>query len=243
MAIIINNRTYALGMDEMKDSYKDLQHKVVKDLKKIKEFKKLKIEVSFFTFKDSDEGEFLAMDACDYYYGEHIATREIWYIINDYIARGKIKKWNVHEIDGTSSTRCITENHLNKTRTLDHQLIKTNSADLQVLQECLTKTTNSMLKQTLDFDQNYTLFIGLQMDIRTGQCYLTMNKPNSDGYREFIKCFNQQNFGYVIDEMTKIGQNDTNAMIPIKKINNNMLLANTKANRTKASSSVKSIDF
>lgn len=47
MTIIIDNRTYALGMDEMKDSYKDLQHKVVKDLKKIKEFKKLKIEVSF----------------------------------------------------------------------------------------------------------------------------------------------------------------------------------------------------
>lgn len=166
------------------------------------------------------------MNACDYYYEEYIDTREIWYIIDDYIARGKIKKWNVHEIDGTS-IRCITENHLNKTRTLDHKLIKTNSADLQVLQECLTKTTNSMLKQTLDFDQNYILFIGLQMDIRTGQCYLTMNKPNSDGYREFIKCFNQQDFGYVIDEMTHIG-NNSNVMVQIRKINNNMLLTNSR---------------
>lgn len=70
----------------------------------------------------------------------------------------------------------------------------------------------------------YSLFIALEMDENPERYYLTAGRIDIDKYFEFVRYFNLQDFGYIIDDS---GDQDAYSVtVPIIKVQNTEKILN-----------------
>lgn len=83
-----------------------------------------------------------------------------------------------------------------------------NNPTAKYLQYCLKKAADRLSTKSNKFPftvsfysaSAYSLFITLEMDENPERYYLAAVRMNIDKYFEFVRYFNSQNFGYVIDD-------------------------------------------
>lgn len=107
-----------------------------------------------------------------------------------------------------------------------------NSPTARYLQYCLKKTANGLSTEMNKFPftvsfysaSAYSLFITLEMDENLERYYFAAVRMNIDKYFEFVRYFNSQNFGYVIDDSGN--QDAYSVTVPIIKVQNTEKLLN-----------------
>ena len=107
-----------------------------------------------------------------------------------------------------------------------------NNPTAKYLQYCLKKVADGLSTKSNKFPftvsfysaSAYSLFIALEMDENLERYYLAAVRMNIDKYFEFVRYFNSQNFGYVIDDS---GDQDAYSVtVPIIKVQNTEKILN-----------------